>query len=131
MRTLRRLLAAPLVLVTVFSSTAFAQDRHAVDRSALADAVAGHVAQQDEDRAAIREALARPEVREVAAKSGVDLDRVAAAVDTLEGNALAQAADSARQVNQALVGGQSTIVISTTTIIIILLIVILIVIAAD
>jgi hypothetical protein len=131
MRTLRWWLVVPAVLVALCSSAAFAQDSHVVDRAALADAVAGHVSQQDADRAAVREALGHPDVRGVAAKTGIDVDRLAAAVDTMSGADLARAADSARQVNEALVGGQSTVVISTTTIIIVLLIVILIVVAAD
>jgi len=73
--------------------------------------------------------LARPEVREAAAKVGLDLSRATAAVDTLEGADLARAADAARQVDQQLVGGASTITITTTTLIIILLLVILLVVA--
>ena len=57
----------------------------------------------------------------------LDLARAAAVADTLSGPDLAQAARTARQVNEQLVGGASTIVISTTTIIIVLLLVILLV----
>jgi hypothetical protein len=131
MRTLRQTFVAPLIVIMGFSSTAFAQQRHAVPPADLAAAVSQQTAQQDADRAAINEALARSEVREVAAKAGLDMDRLAAAVDTLSGPALAQAADAAREVNQNLVGGASTIVISTTTIIIILLVLLLIVVAVD
>jgi hypothetical protein len=97
----------------------------------LSQTVTTQVAQQDADRAAIHEALNRPEVRDVAAKSGIDLDRVNASVDTLSGTALSQVAAAAQQVNHSLVGGASTVVISTTTIIIALLVVILIVVAVD
>ncbi|MGE0450646.1 MAG: PA2779 family protein [Vicinamibacterales bacterium] len=131
MRTLRTLLVIPLVFMLSAPPLAAAQSRHAIDPSALSETVAGQVAQQDADRAAIREALNRPEVRELAAKSGIDLDRVQASVDTLGASSLSQVAAAAQQVNQALVGGASTIVISTTTIIIALLIVILIVVAVD
>ena len=58
---------------------------------------------------------------------GVDLDRVNAAVDTMQGADLEQAASTARQVNQELVGGASSVTLSTTTIIIILLAIILLV----
>jgi predicted xylose isomerase-like sugar epimerase len=88
-----------------------------------------HAAQQDADRAAIRAALARPEVREVAEKAGLDIDRANAVVNTLDGAGLDRAASVARQVNEQLSGGSSTIVISPTTIIIVLLLVLLIVIA--
>jgi hypothetical protein len=129
MRMFRTLLVAPLVFMLALSSSAFAQERHAVNPSVLAQTVTAQVAQQDADRAAIHEALTRPEVRDVAATSGIDLDRLTASIDTLSGNALSRAAAAAQQVNQSLVGGDSTIVISTTTIIIALLIVILIVVA--
>src|SRR5712691_9088400 len=112
MPTVRKLLVAPLILLMMLTSPAFADQRHAVDPSQLAAAVDQHVAKQDADRAALREALARPEVQTVAAKIGVDLTR---------------AADAARQVNQQFVGGASTVVISTTTIIIVLLLIVLII----
>jgi hypothetical protein len=129
MRTLRQALAGPLVFVFALSASAFAQERHAVDPSALANSVTQHVAQQDADRAAIHEALARPEVRQMAERAGLDLERVDETVDTLAGDSLQQMASAARDVNQSLVGGASTVVISTTTIIIALLIVIIIIIA--
>jgi hypothetical protein len=131
MRPVRLLLVGLLVLLTALPAPVFAdQDRHAVAPAALAGAVADHVAQQDKDRATIRQALERPEVREVAARTGIDIDRIAASIDTLNGAGLSQAAAAAQQVNDTLVGGASNIVISTTTLIIILLIVILIVVAA-
>ena len=131
MRMLRKLLVSPLVLVPVLSSAAFAQERHAVDPAVMANAISRQVEKQDADRTAIREALARPEVRDVAAKTGIDLGRLTAAADTMTGGALERAAGAARQVNDRLVGGQRNLVISTTTIIIVLLIVILIVVAVD
>jgi hypothetical protein len=97
--------------------------------SQLASTIADHVAQQDANRAAIHEALARPEVQAVASSLGVDLTRATAAVDTMGGADLERATNAARQVNQQLIGGASTIVISTTTIIIILLLVIILIIA--
>ena len=127
MSTLRRVLVAPLILLMMMASPAFADQRHAVDPSQLAAAVGQHVAKQDADRAALREALARPEVQSVAANLGVDLTRASAAVETLAGSDLTRAADAARQVNQQFVGGASTVVISTTTIIIVLLLILLIV----
>ena len=131
MRTFRTVLVALLMFTLALTPTAFAQERHAVSPSALAQAVTAQVAQQDSDRAAIHEALNRPDVRAVAAKSGLDLDRMLASVDTLGGSALSQVASAATPVNQALVGGASTVVISTTTVIIALLLIILIVVAAN
>jgi hypothetical protein len=119
------------MLVTALSSPAFAQERHAVSPVALAATVDQHVANQDADRAAIHAALNRPEVREMAAKAGLDLQRISASVDTLAGTDLQRVAGAAQQVNQALIGGASTIVISTTTVIIALLVLLLIDVALD
>jgi hypothetical protein len=128
MRTFFKVFAGPLVLLTAVSTSSLAQEpQHTVSPSDLAAAVAGHVTQQDADRAAIREALGRPEVKNVAAKVGIDLNRAAAAASTLSGASLSQAAATARQVNDQLTGGASTIVISSETLIIILLLILLIV----
>jgi hypothetical protein len=131
MRTIPTLLAAPLILIFGLATSAGAQDRHAVPASALATAVQDHADTVAADREAIREALNRPEVRTVAERTGLDLDRAAASIDKLDSSTLARAAESARQVNDALVGGASTVTISTTTIIIVLLLIILILVAAS
>jgi len=129
MRLFQRILAFPLAALMALATSAFADQRHAVDPAALASTVAAHAAQQDGDRAAIHEALARPEVRSAAAKIGVDVARADAAVNTMNSADLARAAEAARQVNQSLVGGASTVVISTTTIIIGLLVLLVIILA--
>jgi hypothetical protein len=129
MSTARRLLAVPMVLLFVASTPAFGGQRHLVEPSQLARTIDQHLAARDADRAAVREALARPDVREVAAEFGLDLTRATAAVDTLEGPALERAGTAARQVNEQLVGGAGSITITTTTLIIILLLLILLVVA--
>jgi hypothetical protein len=131
MRILRMSIVPVLVVLTAFPSFAAAEQRHAVAPAALAAAVSNHAAKQDADRESIRQALGRPDVIEIAAKTGVDVARLNAAVETLSGADLERAAAAARQVNDSLVGGASNVVISTTTIIIALLIVILIIVAVD
>ena len=134
MVTVRTVIAGLLMFTTALVSPAVAAQaaqRHVLDSSALASAVAERAAEGDAQRAAVQEALARPEVRGVAARAGVNLDRLAAHVATLDGVELAQVADAAQQVNHSLAGGASTVVISTTTIIIVLLVIILIVVAVD
>ena len=131
MRTITTLVSAPLILILGLATSVHAEDRHRVPPSALATAVTDHLAALDADRDAIREALNRPEVRAVAARTGLDIDRAAASIETLDPSTLARAAETARQVNGALVGGASTITISTTTIIIVLLLIILILVAAN
>jgi hypothetical protein len=129
MHRVRTFLALPLALLLLASSSAFAEPQHVVPPAQLAAAVADAAAKQDNDRASIREALARPEVQDVASKLGLDLTRATGAVDALSGADLDKAANAAQQVNDQLVGGASTVVISTTTIIIILLLVIILIIA--
>jgi hypothetical protein len=129
MRTIRQFLVFPLVLVTAMAAPAFADVQHLVPPAQLTATVTDRVAAQDASRAAIREALARPEVQGVAASMHLDLSRASAAIETLTGTDLEQAANAARTVNQQMVGGASTLVISTTTIIIILLLVIILIIA--
>jgi len=125
MHTARHCLVVILALFTAASS-AWAGDQHVISPQQIAAAVSARVAEQDADRAAIREALARPQVIEMARKMNLDMARATAVADTLSGADLEQAAQTARQVNQQLVGG-STVVISTTTIIIVLLLIILLV----
>jgi hypothetical protein len=129
MATLRKLLVLPLMVLMMASSTAFAGQQHVVPPGQLAAAVADHVAKQDANRAVVHEALARPEVQQVAASVGLDLTRASAAVDTMSAADLERAASAARDVNQQLVGGATTVVITTTTIIIILLLIIILVVA--
>jgi len=129
MRIVRQLLALLLIVLTIPAGSAFADPQHIVDPSQLAAAIAQRVATQDADRAAIRDMLARPEVRDLATEWGLDMTRLTAAVDMLSGADLERAAASARQVDQQLVGGASTITLSTTTIIIILLVLILLIVA--
>jgi hypothetical protein len=125
----RKILAFPLMVLMMASSSALANQQHLVAPSELAATLAQQVARQDADRAAIHEALTHPQVQRLAASMGVDLTRANAAIDTIRGAELERVASTARQVNQQLVGGASTIVISTTTIIIALLLLIVLILA--
>jgi hypothetical protein len=128
MRIVRHLLAVSLAVVFM-APMASAQD-HVIGQATLDKAVQERVSREQADRDAILSVLQRAEVREVAAKAGLSLDKAQTAVATLQGADLQQAASQARQVQNDLAGG-STVVISTTTIIIVLLLVILIVVVAN
>jgi len=130
MRHVRHVLIFTLAILLAAAS-GFAADQHVVSPQELSATVSSQVAQQDADRAAIREALGRPEVRDAAKSLSIDIDRVTVAADTLSGADLSKAADAARQVNHQLVGGASTVVISTTTIIIALLLIILLIVVIE
>ena len=125
MKIVRRSLA--VCLAVLFMAPAASAQSNVIGKSALDKAVQARVATDQADRDAIQSLLRRAEVREVAGKAGLSLEKASAAVATLEGSELAQLAAQARQANNDLAGGASTVVISTTTIIIILLIVILVV----
>ena len=129
MKLVRRTLA--VCLAVLFMAPAASAQSNVIGKSALDKAVQERVATDQADRDAIQSLLRRAEVREVAGKAGLSLDKASAAVATLEGSELAQLASQARHVNNDLAGGASTVVISTTTIIIVLLLVLLIVAVAD
>jgi hypothetical protein len=128
MKIVRRFLAVCLA-VLLMAPTVGAQE-HVISKSALDKAVQDRVSQEQADREAILALLQRSEVRDIAAKAGLSLDKAQTAVSTLQGKDLQQVAQQARQVQNDLAGGSTTVVISTTTIIIVLLIVILIVVIA-
>jgi hypothetical protein len=108
-----------------------AQASHSASQSAIDAALQAHVSSTAADRADLLRVLANAEVKAVADKAGLDLRRATTAVASLDGQELAQLAAQARQLDEALAGGQSRIVISTTVIIIALLVLILLIVAID
>jgi hypothetical protein len=129
-----RMIASILVVVFGLAEgvpTVHAQDSHAAPLSALERAVQEHVASTASDREDVLRVLARPEVQAIARDAGIDLRRAESAVATVDAEQLPELAAQARQVEQALAGGQSRVTISTTLIIIALLVIILIIVAVD
>jgi len=120
-----------VILAALLVAPAAQAQTHVVGKKALTQAVQERVSQDQADRDAILALLARTEVRQIAERAGLSLEKAQAAVSTLQGQDLKDFASQARQVNNDLAGGASNIVISTTTIIIVLLIIILIVLIAD
>lgn len=105
-----------------------ASPSHVASTGALDGLVAADLARQDADRQAIRDLLRRSEVRDIAARNGLDIRKAEAAVATLSGKDLQEAAARARLAQEQLAGG-SSVTITTTTLIIILLVVILLIVA--
>jgi len=101
-----------------------------VTGSELDAAMANRVDSDAASREAILNLLGRDEIRGVSGRLGVDLTRVKAAVSTLSGEELQEAAAQAQLADQALAGGDEKVVIGSTVLIIVLLIVIILV-AAD
>jgi hypothetical protein len=78
------------------------------------------------DRQAIRDLLARPEVRRVAGSAGLDLVRADAAIGTLSGPELSRLAAQASRANSEIGGGRSVTMTWTTVIIVVVALVVLI-----
>lgn len=128
MEIVRRSIAVCLAVLLV--APAASAQQSVIGKSALEQAVQQRVSEQQADREAIASLLRRADVREIAAKAGLSIEKAEAGVSTLEGNELQDLAQQARQVQNELAGG-ATVVITTTTIILILLVIIIIVLLAD
>ena len=100
---------ALLCMATAVAPRAQAQPTHAASQSALDAALQQHVDTTAADRAAVLRVLAHSDVRRVVERAGIDLRRAAGAVSTLQGDDLARLAAHARQVDGALVGGQTRV----------------------
>ena len=125
MRVLNKIVALLLLPMFVITSPAFAQVR-VVDAAALEGALAQKADAERAQREVVQRVLERDDVRALAERMGLDLQDASAAVATLTGADLAQAAQHAGAVESAaLAGGATTVVISLTTLLLVLLIVIL------
>lgn len=123
-------LLSSLVLWCVTAvSPAYAQAPHTASQSTLDAVVQQHVSAAQADRETVIRLLDRPDIQALAAEIGLDLRHAQNAIRTLDGQHLADLASQARQVEQALAGGQSSITISTTMIIIGLLVLIVLILA--
>lgn len=108
--------------------TAVAQEGHVVEPGELNEAAATHRTEDQARRDAVLEALEHEQVEQVAEDMDVDLVEARDAARTLDGSALARAAETARELNRALSGGATTVTLSTTALLLIaLLLVILLV----
>jgi hypothetical protein len=128
-----KILAAGLSLLMIGPGVRFtaAQER-LVSQQEIEAALHGAVIEEEGSREAIRTLLNRDDVRRLAAASGIGvslLDRAAAAVGSLEGRELEEAAAYADRMNDELAGGD-TIVISFS-LVALLLIIILVLLLTD
>jgi hypothetical protein len=126
MRLTAKLVVFSLLAVLFVSSPAFAQQPRVVDAAAMSQALADRVGSESAQREQVRRVLDRADVREMAARMGLGIERADSAVATLTGAELGTLAQQASAVEaEALAGGANTIVISVTTLLLILIIVIL------
>ena len=94
--------------IMFIASPVTAQNGQVVDAEKLQELIDRHLEEEAQDREAIRAALQRTEVRDVAGRIGLDLERAVAAVATLEGTELTELASQARQINNELAGSQAS-----------------------
>jgi len=127
MRSICSVLA--VVLSVLIAAPRVQAQAHIAGQQVLDAAVSQHVRAADQDRETVRLFLARGDVRAIAGKYGIDIRRAESAVAAMHASDLASVAVQARQADQALAGGASTVTISTTTIIIGLLVLILLIVA--
>lgn len=127
MRVLNKIVVLLLLPMFLVSSPALAQQVHVVDPAAMSRAVAEKVNQENTHRELLQRILNRADVREVAGRMGLSVERAESAVATLDGEELSQLAGYAAGVEASLVGGANTIVISTTTLLLGLILLVLIV----
>jgi hypothetical protein len=128
MRLTSRLVAVLLIPMFLISSPALAQQPRVVDDAAMSQALAGKAAGEQEQRQQVLRVLERDDVREVAARLGLDVADARAAVATLGGAELGTLAQHAEMIEDPLAGGQrqTRVVISVTTLLLIIIIIILI-----
>jgi hypothetical protein len=121
-----------LASLAVVATPTYAQNStHAATQTALDAVVQQHVDAAAADRAVVARLLERADVQKIAGDAGLDLRTAQSAIATLSPGELAQVAAQARQAEQALAGGQSSVTISTTMIIIGLLVLILLIVALN
>jgi hypothetical protein len=126
MRSIHRVVALLLVPLFLVSSPALAQQARIVDASAMHDALAARAATEREQRETVLRALDREDVREMAARFGLDVADARSAVAALDGADLSALAQHAGALEASdLAGGANTIVISTTTLLLLIIIIIL------
>ena len=120
----RRLLPFFLLLVLVVFGVGIVRTFFTPERTRAM--LAGKAESESAQRQLVRRVLSRDDVREGAARLGLNLQQADSAVATLTGSELRTLAEQASSIeSSSLTGGASTVVISTTTLLLILIIVIL------
>jgi len=126
---IRRHLIWITIAATLCASPAVAQtqERHITDTAAMHKAIAQRKAVDDNNREAVMTVLRRPDVKQLAERMGLSIERAETALASLPSDKLAELAEPARAVPADLAGGDQTIVISVTVLLLILILVVLLV----
>jgi hypothetical protein len=126
---LSMLMAAPQIQASSQGPDQSAAQTHIAGQPVLDAAVQQHARATERDRDTVRLFLQRADVKAIAGKYGVDIRRAESAMAAMDASDLAHVAAQAREVDEALAGGESKVTVSTTTIIIGLLVLILLIVA--
>jgi hypothetical protein len=128
MRTTTKAVALLLVPMFLVASPVFAQQARVVDATAMTQALAAKAQSEIAQRELVRRVLDRADVREMAGRMGLSVERADSAVAALSGPELGALAQHASAVEAAtLAGGSNTVTISVTTLLLLLILVILLV----
>lgn len=122
----RTIVLTVVVSSLLWGSSAMAQQRHVVDPAQMRQAIVDQALTDQQNRDVVLTVLNRSQVRELAARLGLNVTRAESAVATLDSAELARLAGPAMLADAQLAGGNSTIVISVTTLLLILIIVLLV-----
>ena len=125
----RRHLIGMAIAATLFASPSFAQtqERHITDAAAMQRAIAQRQAVDESNREAVMTVLRRQDVKQLAERMGLSIERAETALASLPSDKLAELAEPARAVPADLAGGDQRIVISLTALLLILILVVLLV----
>jgi hypothetical protein len=121
---------AAMILIPYGSASAAVpatNEKNVVTGGELYTAMSARTDGETASRESIQKLLDRSDVRRVATRAGMDVDRVKSAVSVLSGENLQVAAQQAQRVSDALVGGSTVVVTSTALIIGLLVLIILLV----
>ena len=126
MATAKKVVAFLIIPMFLLSSPALAQQARVVDAAAMSAALEKRAGAETSQRELVRRVLDRADVREAAARMGLEIEQADSAVATLSGAELELLAQHAGALESAaLAGGANTVVISLTTLLLLLIIVIL------
>jgi sugar diacid utilization regulator len=117
-------IASSAIAVLLATSPVFAE-QHVVDRAALQSAIAAETASEEANRQLVAKALQRTDVRDMAARFGLDVVQAEQALASMSGEQLQQLAQPARALADHA-GGDQVVVISITTLLLIIIVVLLV-----
>ncbi|HEX5217277.1 MAG TPA: hypothetical protein VFV98_17575 [Vicinamibacterales bacterium] len=124
---IRKRLIGMAIAATLCAAPAVAQERHITDTAAMQKAIAQHKAVDDNNREAVMTVLRRPDVKQLAERMGLSLQRAETALASLPSDKLAELAEPARAVSADLAGGDTKVVISLTALLLLLILIVLLV----